>query len=1365
MASIIEDKKWQGVITTPGMNDLENKQSSLKQFGFTDSNVNSSTTSTTSGGVGVPGASSTNEFTVSPGKPSTAGIFVPDGIIGGTDIENAHNVLLNTTYVETIEQKYRTIVSTEDSLPLRQEYETVDSVFLNSPKIDIFKQCDSKEIFASEFGDIIVEQSDFLGNVHKMPNGRFSVLTYTFNTPYRSVTYVYDESTYFYDQTELDSSELNTAHVLHDDNLQIIGLTNVLDNVKVFTYDFYNPIDNTYTAQKYLGPIIQNSGNKKYGNNIPYYDNIISEEVNVHSYDYVTYISLVASYDDSLYTLIDDFSNNTKKVVRFYKAVDDYKKTYEGLQDNNAFILSYDLNSLTYFSYGFTDDNLIITRYTPKTDDQENYESTKVVEISLTDDSLQSLKTMQVSNDIFYYVCDNFEHSLNPENETIDEPGETNIWFNFSYDYQDSNFNTLTKYTLDKKVKQYNEILNDDIDKDCTHINIIIADSKYNNDILQLRFNLNEIKSNPGTTYLYSKTVELYNSYVIDYGNDYSNDFNFYDYDIEVADRQYPILQTYVDTRNKFQNDVPSYSFKTQELKESINITSTYLYFNSLTGDYEPFIPNDTNKIIIYSEGSFYGVISDNFITNFGGDKFTYEYTDENEQTHTYADCSLFSNIQYNAKFNIVPVTKRITFDSGNEDFRNKFIPNYNQQVNITNYVPFYLKNAVDKVPQNEFILNTHKYSYILKQNYIYVEDENGTYIKDNDTYIIAPSENTDTRYKKVSTTINVIPTIIQDEYWSQEYKEVEKPLIVTSETTLTHSLDVERAQIVAGLQDVHMGTIHHPKVTYNDFEITYTKETKYGYYDSFNVFKVFDGKTYDIDGEIIGIFRTKDDAGNDKDEPVILSKFTSVSRDRVLKEFVYQEDSYEDIISKRESSFKFVNGEKLILDEEIYHAPEYEDVVSVNPITYEYEVIRNKVSDEYITYAYHYETIPLITNSYVYQQNAIEIANLDNIASSINNNADSIVSIGNNLDEALRNINLNIETGVSNINNSIQSINLSSTIASQEDKNRVLFSEVFNGLINRYEQSVSSASNKIDSSIDTLSAVLSKVGETILDANEEILKKQIEADETNNSNLINSVKKQLGNINDSIKTLSNAITSSQSSLSSSLSNVLTELSKQDDTPTTMVYIDAGDGSYTSPINFNTTSSGTTGEIIKNFASIKQIGYVGPVIVEVTKQLAPPANGEKVGKTKKVNEIQQRPQLLDKFTETETTYFNAYNSTIHALTAQMGLHKTVNTTRVINDNKIYEVDNITYEGIADILYAMSRRIPTKQEFVIDVAQKLYVNTSFDIETSYKSPSDHAKMAIRRAMILWDELENTKFVKKPAQQDNTLAYSLISKYNH
>ena len=84
---------------------------------------------------------------------------------------------------------------------------------------------------------------------------------------------------------------------------------------------------------------------------------------------------------------------------------------------------------------------------------------------------------------------------------------------------------------------------------------------------------------------------------------------------------------------------------------------------------------------------------------------------------------------------------------------------------------------------------------------------------------------------------------------------------------------------------------------------------------------------------------------------------------------------------------------------------------------------------------------------------------------------------------------------------------------------------------------------------------------------------------------------------------------------------------------------------------------------------------------------------------------------------------------------------------------------MTYLCIADILYRMSRKITTKQEFIINTANDLFVSGEYLL--GYTSVNEYAKKAIYRATVLWDELEKANYIGKE-EQPNYLDY--INKLN-
>ena len=660
--------------------------------------------------------------------------------------------------------------------------------------------------------------------------------------------------------------------------------------------------------------------------------------------------------------------------------------------------------------------------------------------------------------------------------------------------------------------------------------------------------------------------------------------------------------------------------------------------------------------------------------------------------------------------------------------------------VSVNNHVPFYLSNVVDKIPTNEFVLNSHKYSYVIKKEN--VKDNSDAYVPNTYNY-------------------EIIPVIVQDEYWEQIYEDKEKPFKIDSNTTLSHPVTVSSANILSGVKESIMGYIIHPRLTYKDYVITYNKVIEYGYYDTYNLFRKYYDKTYDINGITYGILSIPETAEKPAHQELIkLNKFTTVKRDQSLTDLIYQEEYKEPIIALKESSWGMINGEKLVIDEEIYHPATYVDVKTINTITGEYEVRQEIGAEAYLSYKYHYETVPFITNTYVYQTSAARIENLENIIENLSNTNNILLNGANSLISTVSTLNSSLSNVSSNISTAISSTFVGNIISDELTQTRSLTNSLFTNLISSLTQVATQSTNKLDESIDIVGKNIVNAANGLVQNNASLQDVLIKSNETNTSNFIDSLKKQLGNINTSISNLSSALSSSQSSLT----DVLSELASKPQAGTTYINISPDENGNVPEINLGGGSGSSTGEKIKNYNGVREIGKIEEKLVDVEKNLSIALPGQKVPakQTVTVKEKQKVVELYDNPKPQKITYIDANNETMHAMTSQIGLHKKVTKQNLAVNDKVYELEYTTYEGIADILSEISRRIPTKQEFVIDVAKQLYINTAFDIESSYKAPADHAKTAIQRALVMWTELEKNKYVK-PAEKDNTLAYSLIKEY--
>lgn len=1277
----------------------------------------------------------------------------PDGVVGVTGIDTFKMVEDNSP-IKQIEYVNNELVTIQNTLSVHQDHEVIDDIFINSPNIDIYGQNESELIFYSDYGKEI-SNDDSLSKVHKLPSGKYGIISYSYvNNPYYTVTsYTYNgetkqwESVTQYGECILDENNNGDLEffgtyngIISDNTLTINKLVRQLQSTKNYSYNFWDPINDSYTNYRYLGPVIQKTGNSKFGNNIPKYNNVTSFEKLFHSYTDITYIGNVVSYDNRYWTVIDNYDDNKLNVVPFDSLYNlYYSKEYPALLNTGSLILLLEENSYSYI-YGVLDESsykLTVYSYGSQYENGTDGEETIYGKLNtLSELTLTNTKPYIVTKFEDDSIRYSYTTGYNLTGYNYDEnKSKANIWFTFSYLLKDDYYNDVKCFSSTYNYKIYDKIQEKEITKTCDFVEIIVQDD--NGDEIYLSYSLLNDKSNK-SSYLSKSSKQFYNTYVID--TSYEQSSITFDYDTlkvesSFGEYQFPVLSTYSKTVTEFNNGVPSYEYIVQELIENQEMLSTYWIYNSILDEYILF-EKENNKSIIYYEGDYYGIVSN---------ELCYTYTVQSSETSYYTYSFVLDNY---ANLSIESVVKRSKFNT--EVNPGTFIPSASNNITVDNHIPFYLSNLVEKIPLNDYELHSHKYSYVIKQLRIVdpnTEGEEKTYLADTYNYKIEP-------------------IIIQDEYWTQKYEEIEKPLLVESSTTLTHPLTIGEANILSGVKNNILGYVIHPLLTYKDYVITYNKTINYGYYDTYNLFHQFTDTTYDVNGITYGILsipETKDENGKTVPEHqklITLSKYTTVKREQVLEDLIYQFEYIEPIVSPHESSWGMINGEKLVIDEEIYMPPTYVDIKTVNPITGEYEVHHEIATSAYTAYRYHYESIPFITSSYVYQQGAITVNNMVDLISSINNSQTIISSGANSISSNIANVNSIIAEAANSISSSISGNYVGNIISNELNQARSLTSSLFNNLLSNLNNNSSQVTQIIEEALSNLSNGINKSIKTIVNSNEDLQDNLLSKNEKNISNLIDSLKKQLGNINSSITTLSSAMTSSQSSLN----NVLSELASKPDTPsTTYINIEADENGYVPQINLG-GSSNTNGEKIKNYNSVREIGKIEPKIVEVEKTISTSIPGAKLPlrKTEKKKEIQKVVDLYNNPKERKITYVNTNNETIHGVTSQIGLHKKISKQNIAYNDKVYELEYTTYEGIADILSEISRRIPTKQEFIIDVAKQLYINTAFDIETSYKSPSDHAKTAIQRATIMWTELEKTKFVK-PTEKDNTLAYSLIEAY--
>ena len=298
----------------------------------------------------------------------------PDGVVGVTGIDTFKMVEDNSP-IKQIEYVNNELVTIQNTLSVHQDHEVIDDIFINSPNIDIYGQNDSELIFYSDYGKEISNE-DSLSKVHKLPSGKYGIISYSYvNNPYYTLTsYTYNEATKQwesvtqYGECILDANNNGDLEffgtyngIISDNTLTINKLIRQLQSTKNYSYNFWDPINDSYTNYRYLGPVIQKTGNSKFGNNIPKYNNVTSFEKLFHSYTDITYIGNVVSYDNRYWTVIDNYDDNKLKVVPFNSLYNlYYSKEYPALVNTGSLILLLEENSYSYI-YGVLDESYKLT--------------------------------------------------------------------------------------------------------------------------------------------------------------------------------------------------------------------------------------------------------------------------------------------------------------------------------------------------------------------------------------------------------------------------------------------------------------------------------------------------------------------------------------------------------------------------------------------------------------------------------------------------------------------------------------------------------------------------------------------------------------------------------------------------------------------------------------------------------------------------------------------------------------------------------------------------------------------------------------------------------------------------------------------
>lgn len=736
------------------------------------------------------------------------------------------------------------------------------------------------------------------------------------------------------------------------------------------------------------------------------------------------------------------------------------------------------------------------------------------------------------------------------------------------------------------------------------------------------------------------------------------------------------------------------------------------------------------------------------YINKFGD---TTEYTNSNVLS--------FNNLYYGITLNnpnarLVEVYEQTVFDR-----ENSYIITDNIEVSIEkpDQKTFKLTNDIIKTETGNFIYKEPEYAYYLTQEDVVIHSYILAYFLDNGSKLWETNQ----KYKYDSTSYtyvdkvsyvlgNVVKPkikfnkrILTEGWWGKEISCTKDPLLTISYTYLSNDDFIDDIKIVPNNKEQILSYKIYPKITYYDYSTSYETVIKLGYYSYNNVFVEYNGDYTEINGLCYGFVHhttnKQDPFDSSKSETVTyneliqLKKKIFIDSNKTVKEFIYQDDHIENNVVSY--TYPFVISNEVIPSIKCCYEwlPEYTYIYSLNPTTNKYEAKRVCISYAYNTYTYDFNKVPFITDSYVHINDKLEISGIDDISyklSLLANNSSysnselttSLSYLQNDISDLLHNLNISIVSSNNRISYDLSYSldNLSYiTLNSLTESN-----EIFN-------VKTTHLTNVLDNRLNSLTEVIKEYG----DNNKSNI---IELKESTYSSLTS-----LSNIiSDNLKTLN----SNNTLIGDKISNTLDSNLETVDGSLRFIAYSIDNSSLASLANntIEITKVGYTYEIPTTYNKFKTYSIPGSIVAG-----------------KKIETIYTYSYECAYYTDPTSQTFELSNNVSGTadLSKKIGFHVENKQISIAYNSYVYDINEMTYLGIADILYRMSRKIPTKQEFIINTAKDLFVSGEYLL--GYTSVNEYAKKAIYRAKVLWDELEKANYIDKE-EQPNYLDY--INKLN-
>ncbi len=661
--------------------------------------------------------------------------------------------------------------------------------------------------------------------------------------------------------------------------------------------------------------------------------------------------------------------------------------------------------------------------------------------------------------------------------------------------------------------------------------------------------------------------------------------------------------------------------------------------------------------------------------------------------------------------------------------------------------------NDIIKTETGNFIYKEPKYTYYLTQEDVIIHSYILAYFLDNGSKLWETNQTytydstSYTYVDKVSYLLgNVVKPkikfnkrILTEGWWGKEISCTKDPLLTISYTYLSNDDFIDDIKIVPNNKEQILSYKIYPKITYYDYSTSYDTVIKLGYYSSNNVFVEYNGDYTEINGSCYGFVyctaNKQDPFDSSKSETVTYNELIQLKKkifmdsNKTVKEFIYQDDHIENNVVSYTYPFVISNEVVPVIKSCYAWLPEYTYVYSLNPTTNKYEAKRVCISYAYTTYTYDFNKVPFITDSYVHINDKLEISGIDDISYKLSLLANNSSSSNSELTTSLSYLQNDISDLLHNLNISIVSSNnkISYDLSYSLDNLSYIILNSFTESNEIFNVKTTYLTNVLDNRLNSLKEVIQKYG-----------------DNNNKSNIIElkeSTYSSLTSLSNNLKTLNLNNTLIDNKISNTLDSNLETVNGS----LRFIAYSIDNSSLTSLAN-NTveiTKVGYTYEIPTTYNKFKTYSIPGSIVAG-----------------KKIETVYTYSYECAYYTDPISKTFELSNdvSGTADLSKKIGFHLENKQISIAYNSYVYDINEMTYLGIADILYRMSIKIPTKQEFIINTAKDLFVRGEY---LGYTSENEYAKKAIYRAKVLWDELEKANYVKKE-EQSNYLDY--INKLN-